>query len=155
MSKWKYPLLGIDEISLGKAVLKNVDVSVRDLYNVCRAVRGMKVSKAKEYLNRVLEGKESIPFYRYTKGTGHRGDISKKWKIKQGRYPKKAVKYVLKAIEAAENNAINKGMESDSLKIVHMSAHKGFYIKRFTPRAFGRATEKNKARSHIEVIVRG
>lgn len=153
--KWSFPDLKIDEIYLGKAVLKNVDASIRDLYNVTRAVRGMKVEEAKAFLNRVMEKKEAVPFYRYTRGAGHRSNIAVKWGVKSGRFPYKAAKYVLKAIESAENNATNIGLDSKNLKIVHISAHKGYTLKRYTPRAFGRATKKYKRNSHIEVVVRG
>jgi len=37
--------------------------------------------------------------------------------------------------------------------VVHIAAHKGIVIKRFMPRAFGRATKKFNRTSHIEVII--
>ncbi len=77
----------------------------------------------------------------------------KKWKVKSGRYPEKAINYVLKALDNALANAQGKGLDEDNLKIIHIAAHKGIIIKRFLPRAFGRATKKYNRTSHIEVIV--
>nr|8HKU_L22P Chain L22P, 50S ribosomal protein L22 [Sulfolobus acidocaldarius DSM 639]8HKV_L22P Chain L22P, 50S ribosomal protein L22 [Sulfolobus acidocaldarius DSM 639]8HKY_L22P Chain L22P, 50S ribosomal protein L22 [Sulfolobus acidocaldarius DSM 639]8HKZ_L22P Chain L22P, 50S ribosomal protein L22 [Sulfolobus acidocaldarius DSM 639]8HL1_L22P Chain L22P, 50S ribosomal protein L22 [Sulfolobus acidocaldarius DSM 639]8HL2_L22P Chain L22P, 50S ribosomal protein L22 [Sulfolobus acidocaldarius DSM 639]8HL3_L len=148
-----YPILSIPEDKLAKAVIKNIDASVRDLYNVCKAIRGMNLKEAREFLNNVLEEKEALPFWRYSHGTSHRSNISRKWKVKSGRYPKKAIKYVLKLLDNAENNANSKGLDIDNLKIVHIAAHKGLVLKRYMTRAFGRSTRKYKYLSHIEVIL--
>jgi len=153
MAHWIYPQLNIEESKVAKAVIRNVPVSIRDLYNVCKAIRGMKLDEAKKFLNRVLEEKEALPFWRYSHGASHRANISPKWKVKSGRYPKKAIKYVLKVLENAENNANSKGLDMEKLKIVHIAAHKGITIKRFMPRAFGRSTPKFRRTSNIEVIL--
>ncbi|MEM0363772.1 MAG: 50S ribosomal protein L22, partial [Sulfolobaceae archaeon] len=75
-------------------------------------------------------------------------------KIKAGRYPKKAIKYVLKLIENAEANASNKGLNLDKLVIIHIASHKGITLKRYMPRAFGRATPKYRRTSNIEIILK-
>ncbi|AWR97288.1 50S ribosomal protein L22 [Acidianus sulfidivorans JP7] len=153
MASWNYPQLEIDNSKLGKAVVREAPVSIKDLYNVCKAIRGMKVKDAKAFLERVQNKEEALPFWRYSHGSSHRDNISKKWKIKNGRYPVKAIKYVLKALNNAESNAIAKGLDADSIKILHIAAHKGITLKRYMPRAFGRATAKNRRTSNIEVIV--
>ncbi|MBP1357444.1 MAG: 50S ribosomal protein L22 [Sulfolobus sp.] len=153
MAQWVYPNLGIEENKIAKAVIRNVPASVRDLYNVCKAIRGMKLNDAKQFLNNVLEEKEALPFWRYSHGSSHKRNISPKWKVKNGRYPKKAIKYVLKVLENAENNANSKGLDMDNVKIAHIAAHKGIVIKRFMPRAFGRSTRKYRYTSNIEVVL--
>ena len=153
MAHWTYPQLNIEENKIAKAVIKNVPASIRDLYNVCKAIRGMKLNDAKNFLNNVLEEKEALPFWRYSHGSSHKANISPKWKVKSGRYPKKAIKYVLKVLENAENNANSKGLDMDKLKILHIAAHKGITIKRYMPRAFGRSTPKYRRTSSIEVIL--
>ncbi|BAB65414.1 50S ribosomal protein L22 [Sulfurisphaera tokodaii] len=153
MAGWTYPKLDIDENKLAKAVIKNVPASIRDLYNVCKAIRGMKLNDAKQFLNNVLEEKEALPFWKHSHGASHRSNISPKWKVKSGRYPKKAIKYVLKVLENAENNANSKGLDLENVKIVHIAAHKGIILKRYMPRAFGRSTRKYRYTSHIEVIL--
>ncbi len=153
MGNWVYPQLNVDELKISKAVLRDVQVSIKDLYNVCRAIRGMNLNEAKEFLNRVLEEKEAVPYWKYNTGASHKSNLSRKWKIKAGRYPKKAIKYVLKLLENAEANASNKGLDSNKLIIRHLAAHKGVTLKRYMPRAFGRATPKYKRTSNIEVIL--
>ncbi|BCS92078.1 50S ribosomal protein L22 [Metallosphaera sp. J1] len=153
MASWNYPILSLDDSRTGKAVVRNAPVSIKDLYNVCKAIRGMNVKEAQAFLQRVIEEKEALPYWRYSHGASHKSNISKKWKVKSGRYPKKAIKYVIKALENAMANAQGKGLDEDKLKIVHIAAHKGIIIKRFLPRAFGRATKKYNRTSHIEVIV--
>ncbi|EZQ03858.1 50S ribosomal protein L22 [Candidatus Acidianus copahuensis] len=153
MGSWKYPLLGVDEEKVYKAVLKEVPASYRDLYNVCKAVRGMNLQSAKKFLERVERKEEALPFYRYSHGSSHRSNISSKWKVKNGRYPVKAVQYVLKVLNSAESNAVAKGLDADSLTILHIACHKGITLKRFMPRAFGRATAKYRRTSNIEVMV--
>jgi large subunit ribosomal protein L22 len=153
MGKWLYPLLNINENKIAKAVIYNAPISVKDLYNVCKAIRGMKLSSAKKFLERVLKEEEALPFWRYNSGVSHKSNIDPKWKVKSGRYPKKAIKYVMKVLENAEANALNKGLDIDSLKIVHIASHKGLVLKRYMPRAFGRSTRKFRRTSHIEVIL--
>ncbi|TRM96493.1 50S ribosomal protein L22, partial [Sulfolobus sp. B1] len=41
MGNWVYPQLNVDELKISKAVLRDVQVSIKDLYNVCRVIRGM------------------------------------------------------------------------------------------------------------------
>ncbi|MEM0293446.1 MAG: 50S ribosomal protein L22 [Saccharolobus sp.] len=154
MGNWTYPQLEVDELRIAKSVLRDVPVSIKDLYNVCKAIRGMYVNDAKEFLNRVLQEKEALPYFRYKSGASHKANISAKFKIKAGRYPKKAVKYVLKLIENAEANASNKGLDVDKLVITHIASHKGIILKRYMPRAFGRATRKYRRTSNIEIILK-
>ena len=68
MGNWTYPQLEVDELRIAKSVLRNVPVSIKDLYNVCKAIRGMYVNDAKEFLNRVLQEKEALPYFRYNSG---------------------------------------------------------------------------------------
>ncbi|MGC9105738.1 MAG: 50S ribosomal protein L22 [Thermoprotei archaeon] len=152
-SAWTYPNLGVDDTKLGKAVKRDIRASVRDLYNVCKAIRGMKVSEAEKFLNDVLAGKQALPFWRHQRGASHRSNISPKWKVKSGRYPKKAIKYVLEALGYAKADALRKGLSEERLKVLHAAAHKGITIKRYMPRAFGRSTRKFRYTSHIEIVV--
>jgi len=153
MGSWIYPSVGLDDSRTGKAVVRNAPVSIKDLYNISKAIRGMRVNEAREFLQRVLEHKEAMPYWKYSHGASHKSNISPRWKVKSGRYPEKAIKYVLKAIDNAEANAQGKGLDEDRLTVVHIAAHKGIVIKRFMPRAFGRATKKFNRTSHIEVII--
>ena len=55
---------------------------------------------------------------------------------------------------AAANAENNHEMDADKLYIAHIVANQGPTMKRFMPRAQGRATEIRKRTSHIEVVVK-
>jgi large subunit ribosomal protein L22 len=68
--------------------------------------------------------------------------------------PKKAADIVKKAISSAAANATeNHGMEEDDLFVSKIYVNEGPTLKRFRPRARGRATRIRKRTSHITVIV--
>ena len=43
-------------------------------------------------------------------------------------------------------------MDLDRLKIINATVHKGRIMKRFIPRAQGRATARNNVLTHIELV---
>lgn len=157
MPIWRYPKVNnVDESKIAKAIIRDAPISFKEAYEVCKVIRGMTVSKARELLKKVIEMKESIPYTRYKLNIGHKRGLSsrwKKWRSPIGRYPIKVCKYILKLLDNVENNASVKGLDVSRLKIVHIAAHRGFYLKRWTPRAFGRATPWFKTHTSIEVIV--
>jgi len=70
-----------------------------------------------------------------------------------GRYPVKAAKQVVRLLEGAEANAENKGLDTDRLRIIHAAASQGMKVKRFTPRAQGRATPNFEILCHVEIAL--
>ncbi len=157
MPIWKYPELeDLDESRIAKAVIRDAPISLKESYEVCKILRGMMLSDAKIFLRRVIELKEPIPYVRYKLSIAHKRGLAKRWKrwgSPIGRYPVKVAKYILKLLDNVENNAIVKGLNSDKLKIIHIAAHRGYYLKRWMPRAFGRTTPRFKTHTSIEVIV--
>ncbi len=68
--------------------------------------------------------------------------------------PKAASEVVMKLIKSAVANAENNlNMSTDGLKIAEIYATEGATMKRFRPRAQGRATRIRKRTSHITVIL--
>jgi large subunit ribosomal protein L22 len=68
--------------------------------------------------------------------------------------PKVAAKVVRKLIKSALANAENKGdIDVDTLYIKRIYVDQGPALKRFTPRAMGRATMIRRRTSHITVIL--
>ena len=110
----------------------------------------MDVSKAKAYLEDVIDMKQSVPFKRHNKKVGHRKG-QKGWP--SGRYPVKAAAEVLKVLVNAEANAEYKGMDTEKLVIEHISSHRGVVIRGAIPRAFGRVTPFNTPTTHIQIVV--
>jgi len=115
-----------EEIS-AKAYGRALDISTKDSIEVCRAINGKSLKKAKTLLNDLLERKRSI----------------------NGRYHDKTVKNVLAVLANAEKNAEFKGLNMDKL-VVNASAHKGFVM--LTPRRFKNRGER-RARTHIQIVL--
>ncbi|MCL8211385.1 50S ribosomal protein L22 [Mesoplasma sp. JKS002658] len=67
---------------------------------------------------------------------------------------KRSAEPVLKLLNSAIANAVNNnGMEADKLFIAQTYVNEGPTLKRFRPRAHGRAYEILKRTSHITIVV--
>lgn len=152
MPKWGYSIIAeeLDPEKTVKASGREIRVSHKHSREVCHTVKGMMLTQAKEYLRDVMEKKKAVPFRRYNKKAGHRRGLVKTF---AGRYPIKAAERILKVLESAEANAENKGLDVDKLRIIHAAAYPGMKIKRFTPRAHGRASPKFDTLTHIEIVL--
>jgi large subunit ribosomal protein L22 len=152
MPKWGYSVISedLDPEKTVKASGREVRVSHKHAREVCKTVKGMTLTKAKEYLMDVMEKKKAVPFRRYRKKAGHRRGLEKAF---AGRYPIKAAERILKVLKGAEANAENKGLDVDNLRIIHAAAYPGMKVKRYTPRAHGRASPKYETMSHIEIVL--
>jgi ribosomal protein L22 len=59
-----------------------------------------------------------------------------------------------KLLESAVANAEhNNGLAADDLKVIEVRADEGPTLKRFRPRAMGRATKIRKRTSHLTIVV--
>jgi len=152
MKKWNYSVQLPDESRVAKAVARDVPVSPKKLVNLARAIKGMKLSEAKRFLQLVVEKKEAVPMWRYHGKIAHHRGVADRWGVPQAKYPVKAAKHMLKLLENLEANAENKDLDVERLRIVHVGVHKSYTLKRYMPRAFGRSTPKFKKLSHVEVI---
>jgi large subunit ribosomal protein L22 len=150
--KWGYSIIKeeLDPEKTAKASGREIRVSHKSAREVCRTIKGMMLTNAKEYLRDVIDKKKAVPFRRYKKKAGHRHGLEKSY---AGRYPIKAAKKVLNVIEGAEANAENKGLDVDRLRIFHAAAYQGTKIKRSTPRAHGRSSPKYDTLTHIEIVL--
>ncbi|MCE4599716.1 MAG: 50S ribosomal protein L22 [Desulfurococcales archaeon] len=153
MPRWTYSYKVRDESNIAKAMAWDVPVHPKIMREVAEAIKRMRVSEAKNYLSRVVELREAVPFRRAHGKQAHRRGLADRWGWPAGRYPVKAAKYFLRLLNNVENNAENKGLDPEKLRIVHVAVHKGLTLKRFMPRAHGRATPKNKVHSHVEIVV--
>ncbi len=148
--KYAYDNKEVDESKVARAKASSLKISPKHCVEICSAIRGMEVSKAKAYLNDVIEMKKAVPFKRHNRDVGHRKGM-KGWAA--GRYPVKASKAILKVLENAEANAEYKGMDVETLKIDHISSHRGMVIRGARPRAFGRVTAFNTPTTHIQIVL--
>jgi large subunit ribosomal protein L22 len=150
--KWGYSITKdeLDPERTAKASGREVRVSHKSAREVCSAIRGMMLTRAKRYLGDVVEKKKAVPFTRSKKKAGHRRGLKKGF---AGRYPVKAAKHILKILEGAEANAGYKGLDTERMRVIHASAYPGMKIKRYMPRAFGSSTPKIQTLCHIEVAL--
>ena len=139
-----------NEAKTARAMAKSLKISPKHCVEICNALRGMEVDKAKAYLNDVIDMKRAVPFKRHNKKVGHRKGLEG-WPT--GRYPVKAANQILKVLENAEANAEYIGMDTDKLVIEHISSHRGVVIRGAIPRAFGRVTPFNTPTTHIQIVL--
>ena len=149
MARIKYAYQPADETKAAKAMGYEMPISFKHAVEICRELRGKKISEAKKFLEDVIAMRRPVPFRKYKKKVAHKRGIDK-WYA--GRYPQKAAKYILKVLRNLEANAEYKGLELDKLVIVHAQAQKGRVIKRYMPRAFGRATPRFQQLTTVEFV---
>lgn len=110
--------------NVGIAYGKNLPISKKHSYEIANYIRYKPVSVARKILQDVIALKVPIPYRRHNKDLAHKKSIG------SGRYPVKASKYILKLLENAVNNAKQKGLDENKLKILHISVHKGTHMYR-------------------------
>ena len=150
MPSWKYSVQGLDPDKTAIASGRDLRIKPKTSREICHSLKGMKLEDAKKFLNDVIDRKRAVPYYRYRGKTPHRKGLQGH---DAGRFPEKAAVEILKILDSVEANAEFKGLYSDRLRIVHMAAHKARVIRKFIPRAFGRASPYYKHLTHIEVAV--
>ena len=150
MPSWSYSVKNLDPEKTVLASGRDLRISYKAAVEVCRAIRGLSLDNARRLLEDVINLKRSIPYRRHKKKVSHRRDLQK-WYA--GRYPVKACRAILRVLENAEANAEYKGLSVDRLKVIHAAAQKGTVLKRYTPRAFARATPNFRVLTHIEIAL--
>ena len=137
----------IDPDKTAKAYGYELHCSLKDSKNLAYAIRGMKTEQAKKYLEEIIAMKRPLPTVFHKRKRAHQKGIG------PGSFPEKAARYMLKTIKNAENNAEYKGFDIENMKITHISTYGGRIIKGIMPRAHGRATDKNRTTTNIEIIL--
>jgi large subunit ribosomal protein L22 len=66
---------------------------------------------------------------------------------------KAAARIVIKLLKSAISNAMQKKMDADRLYVKQITVDQGPTMKRFQPRALGRATTIRKRTSHINIVL--
>lgn len=133
----------MNEESLAKVYGRNLPISTKHSVEICSFIRGKNLQKAKNLLQKVIEKKLAIPFKRFNKNIGHKRGIA------SGRYPQKAVSYIIKLLNSVEANAQNKGLDANSLFIEKIVANTAS-----VPWHSGRKRKRKMKRTHIEIIVK-
>lgn len=133
-----------------KASGRELRISHKDAMEICNTIKGMKLEKAKVFLQEVILKRRPVPFRRHKKKVGHRRGLQKTY---AGRYPVNASKKIFEVLENAEVNAEYNGFDLERLRIIHAAAYPGMKIRRYIPRAFGRTTPYFKTLCHVELAL--
>lgn len=149
MPKWGYSIKEIDSERSVRCSGRELRISPKAATEICRAIRGMRLDEAKSLLEAVIARKRPIAYRRYKKEVPHKS-LEERWYA--GRYPVKAAGKMLKLLEELESNAEYKGLEPDRLRIIHAASQRGAKIRKFIPRAFGRASPYYNVQTHVELV---
>ena len=148
MSRFDYAYQNYDSTRHVRASIREKQISHKHAREIAVKLKGFSIEKARDYLQSVIRLQRAVPFKRYKNQVGHKSDPG----VMSGRYPRKSAIEFIKLLDNLESNAEYKGMDLDRLKIINATVHKGVIIKRFIPRAMGRATPKNNVLTHVEMI---
>ena len=148
MGRFDYAFQNYDATRHVRSSLREKDISHKHAREVAVSIKGLTIEKARDFLQDVINKKRAVAFRRYKNQVAHRADPG----MMSGRYPQKTAKEFIKVLDNLESNAEYKGIDLDRLKIINATVHKGRLLKRFIPRAMGRATPKNNVFTHVELV---
>ncbi len=137
-----------DPAKVARAMGRELRISPKDATEICREIKGRDLEDALDYLERVVDRIDAVPYKRHYKQLSHKRSIQK-WH--SGRSPVNASKAIIEVLENARSNAKYKGLDEDSLLIRHASARKGFVIRGFWHRARGRVDPFDSPTTNVEV----
>mgnify|MGYP002621615899 CR=1 FL=1 len=132
---------GNGNLHLASAQMKSLPISTKHSIELSRHLRFKSCRFARSFLEDVISLSKPVPFKRFTRDIGDKNGMA------IGRYPFKAVKVFLNLVKSVEKNAEDIGLNSESLKIVHLLANKASI-----PMTGGRTKGATK-RTHIEIKV--
>ncbi|AFL94829.1 50S ribosomal protein L22 [Thermococcus cleftensis] len=147
--RFSYSFQNFDPDRMARASGRDLRISPKHSVELLREIRGMMLNDALRYLDDVINLRRPVPMRRFNDSQGHKPGKG----FGPGRYPVKVAKAVKKVLLNAKNNAEQKGLDPDRLRIIHAAAHRGPVLRGYIPRAFGRATPFNEQTTHIEIVV--
>lgn len=150
----KYSAEPASEVKSAKARGSHLRVHFKHCREVAHHIKGMQLTKAKKYLDDVLDFKRAIPFTKFTGGCGRhaQGKLVKAAGDKV-RWPQKATKVILDLLKNAESNAEVKGLDNELMYISHIQANRAMKQRRRTYRAHGRIGPYMSNPAHFEIIL--
>ncbi|WP_297419444.1 50S ribosomal protein L22 [Thermococcus sp.] len=147
--RFSYSFQNFDPERMARASGRDLRMSPKHSVELLREIRGMMLNDALRYLDDVIALRRPVPLKKHYDSQGHKPGRG----FGPGRYPVKVAKAVKKVLLNAKNNAEQKGLDADRLKIVHAATHSGPVLRGYIPKAFGRATPFNEQTTHIEIVV--
>jgi large subunit ribosomal protein L17e len=130
---------------------KDLRVHYKNTYEVGKAIKGMLVKKAKQYLHEVLAHQRCIPYTKYDGSMGRTGQAIQ-FGLTKGRWPEKSVKIILSLLQNALANAEIKKLDVDKLAIKKVIVNRAMKGRRRTYRAHGRINAYLSSNCHVEIF---
>lgn len=145
----KYSRQPAEPTKSAKSKVADLRVHYKNTYEVARAVKGLKINKAIDYLENCTEHRQIIPFRRYTGGVGRHAQ-AKAFKHTLGRWPEKSLKAVRELLVNLRANAETKGLDLDRCLLSHAVVQRAVNGRRRTYRAHGRISPYLSSNCHVE-----
>lgn len=130
----------------------NIRVHFKNTRETAKAIKGLTLRRAQQFLKNVIAKKEIVPFRRYNGGVGRKAQV-KNHKWTQGRWPAKSAEYLLHLLNNAEANADFKSLDPEKLRVTHIQINRAPKMRRRTYRAHGRINPYMASPCHMEVIL--
>ena len=151
MPQFDYSFEGYDPAIHVRASGREVNISPKAAREICNTLKGMVLSKAIAFLERVEEEKAPVPFRRHKLKVGHRSELSG---FPSGSYPVKAAKEIRVVLKNLEGSCEFKGLDPERVRLIHASAKSGRRIKDYVQRAHGRSSPNFHVLVHVEFVGR-
>ncbi len=132
----------MDKCAIAKG--SNLPISTKVSYEIGNAIRNKDVKKVIAFLERVGNYEEAVPYKRFNSDVGH-----KPGKMASGRYPLKAAEKFLAVIKNAVANAKDKGLNEETLQLVHVCANQGS-----SNWHYGRQRRRQMKSTNLEIVVK-
>jgi len=136
-----------------KARGSDLRVHFKNTREAAAAIKGKSLKKAQQFLEDVIEQKQTVPFRRYQGGVGRNAQAKQHHLATQARWPKKSAQFLLNLLKNAEANAELKSLDLDALHVSHIQVQQAPVGRRRTYRAHGRINPYMSHPCHIEVIL--
>jgi large subunit ribosomal protein L22 len=149
LPRFGYSFQGYDPTVHIRSSGREVNISPKAAREICRTVKGMKLTKAIELLEAVEERKMAIQFRRHKLKVGHRSDLTG---FPSGSYPVKAAKAIVEVLRNLQSNSEFKGLDPERVQIIHAATSRGRTIKDYVPRAMGRSSPNFHTLVHVELV---
>jgi large subunit ribosomal protein L17e len=127
---------------------RDLRIHYKNTYETAKAIKGLTIAKAKQYLKDVLAHRRCVPFTKHYGGIGRTGQAAEFGKT-LGRWPEKSVRSVLGLVNNLESNANAKNMKN--LVIDHVQVDRAAKGRRRTYRAHGRIGPYLSSQTHIQI----
>ena len=142
---------GYDPAIHVRASGRELNISPKAAREICNTLKGMTLTKAIELTENVEAMKAPIAFRRHKKKVGHRSELVG---FPTGSYPVKAAGKILGVLQNLRGNCEFKGLDPETVHLIHASAKAGRVIKDYIPRAHGRSSPNFHVLVHVELVAK-